>query len=122
MSRILLNGLASELHLQNLIALYDRYLREGPAVPGPVPRALTAKRGLAGRRVNPPRPPKAEARKKAVGGSWHSRVAGRAGGHRPATRRKARSTHLARRLVSSRAHLSPRAPVHRKVGLRKKKS
>jgi len=37
-SRILLNGLASELHLRNLASLYDRFQKEGPATVGPVPR------------------------------------------------------------------------------------
>lgn len=121
-SRILLNGLASELHLQNLYALYDRYLREGPAVAGPVPRSPSPKRDLAERRGNPSLPPKAEARRRAGGGPRHSRGGGRGGGHRPAPRRKARSTPLARRSSSSRAHPGPRAPVQRKVRLRKKKS
>ena len=99
-SRILLNGLASELHLQNLNALYDRYLREGPSVA--TPGARIPARTVSAARAEGRKSARVESRQPTVVSRTHrslhaspgtagkKRPPGRLGGARakPASRRK----------------------------------
>ncbi|MGA2111167.1 MAG: MBL fold metallo-hydrolase [Anaerolineales bacterium] len=105
-SRILLNGRASELHLQNLAALYDRFQREGSAAPGPMPRAHRGTRGPVERHLQADRAQAMPGRKRAVGGPRNPKPGARGGGHRLASPVGAAARAAARR--DSRRKVKPR--------------
>jgi cyclase len=114
-SRILLNGLAGELHLQNLGAIYDRYLREGAVVPPLPSRAPSPPRTPMDRQASlasssgsrPHRKPKAGSRPPSAGSQGRT--------HSPSRGAAARKPHASGRAGGSRTRLALRTNARRKA-------